>query len=81
MPTLETVVRVGFLSAEGPGRPLLGAVGPTPAVRLGALSDAVETVTATVEFQLSEELDRRIVDVAGYRPMPEWTWTGIVGRR
>jgi hypothetical protein len=27
----------------------------TPAVRLGALSDAVETVTATVECQLSEE--------------------------
>ena len=55
----------------------------TPAVRLGALGDAVETVTATVECQLSEEKSdsRRIVHVAGYRPMLEWTWTGIVGRR
>ena len=50
LPTLEMVVRVGFLSAEGLGRPLLGAVGADAGRAAWGLSDAVETVTAMSSF-------------------------------
>ena len=45
LPTLEAVVRVGFLSAERLGRPLLGAVGADAGRAAWGLSDAGVTVT------------------------------------
>ena len=49
----NVVVRVGGPSSDGAGRPVCGAGRADGAARLAALSDAVETVSAMVEFQLS----------------------------
>ena len=50
----DVVVRVGFPAPDGAGRPLRRARRAHAAARVRALSEAVDTVTAMVEFQLSE---------------------------
>ena len=51
----RSAVRVGCPAPDGPGRPVRGARRPDGARdRLEALREAVETVAAMVEFQLSE---------------------------